>query len=124
MDLLSTIEYLYIRAKGEELIKFTFLPSSISMFEIETTLNRYGVNVYARSIKGNTKSFNVKKGQAQYAEYLCFCANFPKIGILYPVNEKHRGKGLPKKQWEKKGRKKTPFLAFFNAVKKVMDLVS
>lgn len=113
VDIFSFIQtiYVYIRFKGK-VKRFRFLNTSLGMYQIEKTLKNFGVLVYGRKIHGNgDRSFLVKSAQAKWAEQLCFRANFPKLGVDFPENEKYRGAGLPQKQWEKAGRKGDGFYA-------------
>jgi len=113
IDIFSFIQtiYVYIKFKGK-VKRFTFANSSLTMYQIEKTLKNFGVLVYGRKLHSNgDKSFLVKSSQAKWAEQLCFRANFPKLGVDFPENEKYRGVGLPKRQWEKAGRKGDGFYA-------------
>jgi len=119
MDIFSFLETIWVMVKFKgQLTRFEFAKSSINMYTVESTLNQYGVNVYGRSIRpGGYRTFLVTNKQAKYAEYLCFAANFPKMGTHFPENEDKRGVGLPKRQWEKGGRRKSPFLKFGDILK-------
>lgn len=109
-SLMQTV-YVIIKFKGQ-LTRFTFIKSSINMYTIEKTLRNYGVLVYGRKLHANgDRSFLVKNTQAKWAEQLCFRANYPKLGVHFKGNEKYRGAGLPKRQWQEKGRKGDGFYA-------------
>ncbi len=106
--------YIYIKYKGK-LKRFRFPQTSINMYTVEKTLRNYGVLVYGRKIHNNKdRSFLVLEKQAKWAEQLCFRAGFPKLGVDYDVNRKYldNNLGLPKKQWEKSGRKGDVFYDF------------
>lgn len=118
IDIFSILQsiYIYIKYKGK-VVRFIFPPSSIQMYTIEKTLQRFGVIVYGRRVhSGGYKSFIVTEKQVRWAEQLCFRAKFPKLGVDYKENEKYKSPKytLPEKQWEPKGRKGDIFLAFGN----------
>ena len=107
IDIFSFIQtiYMVLQYKGQ-LTRFRFPLTSLNMYTVERTLRNYGVLVYGRKLHGNgDRSFLVKNTQAKWAEQLCFRADYPKLGVHFLENEKYRGVGLPKRQWEKKGRK-------------------
>lgn len=95
----------YSKYKGK-LTRFYFSKSSVQMYTIQKTLQNFGVLIYSRKFeKDGGHSFLVHDKQAEWAEQLCFRADFPKVGVHFPKNEKYRGAGLPKRQWKKGGRK-------------------
>lgn len=119
MDVISFVDGLVFRAKCKgEVERFEFTP--MPMFGLENYLREFGVLVGGRKLHRNgNRSFLVSKKQAEWAEQLCFRENYPKLGTLYPKNERYRGAGRPKRQWEAKGRKGG---AIFSIGKAVNDI--